>query len=400
MQADRDRSATGLLARLSRKTSSGRFLPEIDGLRFFAILLVVLFHISAFLSTNDPSDFSPGSLLARIADQGSVGVQLFFVISGFILAGPFIEWRQSGGARVSLHRYYTRRLTRLEPPYIVALTLIGAAYVIFRGESLSGLMPHYLAGVTYSHGVAFNTLNPIDDVIWSLEVEVQFYVLVPFLASVFMIDRASARRGLLLVAASLAIVAQVTMIPDGSVLRLTLLNYIQFFLLGFLVADLFTLEWKGQPAEDRLWDAIWLGVWGALFLSLLGGWLTELVVPAACALIVAGGLRGSSVRSLLRVPWLFTIGGMCYSIYLIHHPLIGFVGPFTRHIPLTGLYLVDLAVQSSALLVPILIASAAFFVVIERPCMDKDWPSKLATRLRGGGQVASPSPAPPGPSLD
>src|SRR5437667_40038 len=110
-----------LLVRLSRETSSGRFIPEMDGLRFVAIAMVVLFHLNGYLTAKAVSPqyaFTARSdWITQVALVGFRGVELFFVISGFILGLPFAAHHIAGAPRVSLSKYYLRRLTRLEPPY-------------------------------------------------------------------------------------------------------------------------------------------------------------------------------------------------------------------------------------------------------------------------------------------
>src|SRR2546430_10891084 len=118
------RSVNRVLARLSRRTTSGRYIPEIDGLRFVCIGLVLLFHVRAtlgFLRGPEVRGFHGHGLLDAILGQGQFGVELFFVISGFVLALPFVAHHVQSGPKPSLRRYYARRLTRLEPPYLIVI---------------------------------------------------------------------------------------------------------------------------------------------------------------------------------------------------------------------------------------------------------------------------------------
>src|SRR2546428_321540 len=81
-----------ILKRFSRETSSGRFIPQLDGLRFIAISAVVLFHLSGYVTAYSPVSFSTPPTQDRLAQllvHGHYGVQFFFIISGFILALPF-----------------------------------------------------------------------------------------------------------------------------------------------------------------------------------------------------------------------------------------------------------------------------------------------------------------------
>ena len=147
-----------VLSRLSRRTSSGRYIPEIDGLRFLAIALVVGFHVGIVLSPNLRLNLPFGTALPSakappVLASGWFGVELFFVISGFILALPFAAWRRTGGRPVNLRAYYLRRLTRLEPPYVLALGLAFVAAAAVGPVRI--LVPHLLASLVYQHGTLF-----------------------------------------------------------------------------------------------------------------------------------------------------------------------------------------------------------------------------------------------------
>jgi len=109
------------IGRLSRVTSGGNFIPEIDGLRFLAIGSVLLFHVNYSLSRAYHWTMKPWEqTISNALSRGTLGVELFFVISGFILAQPFVRQRLLGGQPVSIRGFYKRRLTRLEPPYILS----------------------------------------------------------------------------------------------------------------------------------------------------------------------------------------------------------------------------------------------------------------------------------------
>ena len=185
-----------LRQRLLRITSSGRFIPEIDGLRFFAIGAVLLFHVNGYYRDKCGRTFDPPleqDPLYLLFNLGNIGVQLFFVLSGFILALPFAEHHLLGAPKVPLKGYYYRRLTRLEPPYIVNLLLLFSARVLLAGTAL-GLLPHLLASLFYVHSLTYGTWSRINFVAWSLEIEVQFYLLAPLLAWLFAIPGRRLRR--------------------------------------------------------------------------------------------------------------------------------------------------------------------------------------------------------------
>src|SRR5215475_6130932 len=185
-----------LLRALSRETSSGRFIPEMDGLRFAAIGMVVLFHLNGYLTVksklfypNPPTDW-----LAQAAYVGFHGVELFFVISGFILGLPFAAHYLKGRPAVSLRKYYLRRLTRLEPPYFIAVIGLFLLAIWIQHADAHALAPHLAASLSYLHNLIYGAQSSVIGVAWSLEIEVQFYVLVPFLTLLFAIKNKLVRR--------------------------------------------------------------------------------------------------------------------------------------------------------------------------------------------------------------
>src|SRR5581483_4845753 len=118
-------------------------------------------------------------------------------------AAPFAAHHLLGARRVSLKAYYWRRVTRLEPPYLLAMLLCFLTLVFYWGQSARALWPHLLASMFYLHNIVyyspdtmgFSTINPVA---WSLEIEVQFYILAPLLACVFLIRHKWLRRGAIL----------------------------------------------------------------------------------------------------------------------------------------------------------------------------------------------------------
>ena len=167
----------GTLIHLRRITDSKTFIPQIDGLRFVAILSVVLFHIHGHLVFSavvvTPLTRN-GEILDILAKRG---VELFFVISGFILATPFAATHLLDGPRVNLRSYYLRRLTRLEPPYIVNLLCWYAVRVFYFHSSAAALLPNFIASTLYVHQIIYRVPSLLSGILWSLEVEIQFYIL-------------------------------------------------------------------------------------------------------------------------------------------------------------------------------------------------------------------------------
>jgi peptidoglycan/LPS O-acetylase OafA/YrhL len=386
--ASREGLRDGLLGRFARRTSGGRYIPQVDGLRFVAIASVFVFHTQLRLheAFGGPMGTRPRvhDPLGALVSQGRLGVHVFFVISGFVLGLPFASQRLAAGRPVSLRRYFLRRLTRIEPPYLVALTLffLIAATTTWWG---TGAGPVDLAtGVVYGHGLVLGTHNPIDPPFWTLEIEVQFYVLAPVLALLFAISLRERRRLVIaLVAMGVTAVQGGLATPAIAVLSGTILNVLQFFLVGFLLADIYIVDWRGDPTTNGMWDWVSIVGWPLFFAGgLLGVQVIHVALPWIALLLFIAAFRGRRTSRALGSPWVRTIGGMCYSIYLIHTPLLWMLTHQTASIAFDAPSTANVAFQAVLLAPVVLMASAAFFLLIEKPCMDPDWLARLVGRFR------------------
>ncbi|GAC1427267.1 MAG: hypothetical protein NVSMB62_25040 [Acidobacteriaceae bacterium] len=378
--------------------SSGTWIPQIDGLRFMAIASVLLFHIYGQVQTRSEHLLSIAPryhLIAYLAGNGDRGVLLFFVISGYILARPFLRQHRLRGKRVSLGHYYLRRVTRLEPPYILSLLLYTAAFWTF-GLALRPMLPHLAASAFYIHNFVYNSVSTINFVTWSLEMEVQFYLVAPLLGLLYLIPDTFLRRAtllaLILAAGSFTLVAAHR---AGPLWHWTLLNTLHYFLTGFLLAD-FVEGHQTQPYRSRAWDLTSLLLWPTIFLlphtDATLAWAPLLILPLYLA-----AFYGPLSNAFFRLPFVALAGGMCYSLYLMHMLVISIAFKATRHLEFTSDFLLNYAIQILSLGSAVALCGIVFYVLIERPCMDPRWPQKLWARLRGTPYHAATSD-PPVPS--
>jgi peptidoglycan/LPS O-acetylase OafA/YrhL len=383
------RRADALLARLSRRTTTGRYLPEIDGLRFVCIALVVLLHVQQMsqIWSGHGRLVAPfgylhakpvrGGLLARTIANGTLGVIVFFAISGFVLALPFLEARLAG-RRVDLGRYYLRRVTRIEPPYVVAM-IAAFALAPIAAAGYGRLVPHLLTGLVYLHGPVYGDVNPLGVHTWSLEVEMQFYVLVPLIAAiVFAPSDRSSRVVRAVIVCLFSSAAFTALFEITGYAAPNVFGEMAFFVVGIVLADHYVRVWHGRPSASRGWDAVSLVAWPALVLF----WSDLRVgAPFLVLLVVTAAFRGPVTRRILRNRWISTIGGMCYSIYLTHLPLLVLLAPLGRRLVVGG-YGPTMLVETLVLVPIVLVVGTAFFVLIERPCMDPAWPGRGAALVR------------------
>jgi peptidoglycan/LPS O-acetylase OafA/YrhL len=165
-------------------------------------------------------------------------------------------------------------------------------------------------------------------------------------------------------------------------MALSILAYLQFFLIGFLLVDIFLVDWKESPARSIYWDLVALVGWPLLILILNSKVLSRWFFPGLIFVLYCAAFRGKFVNRIFRDPWITAIGGMCYSIYLLHDTIISAVGRITRGVSAGAPYSLHLFVQLILIGSIILVISSLYFVLIEKPCMRRDWVQRLWGRVQ------------------
>jgi len=323
------------------------FRPDIEGLRGVAVLLVVLFHAGI-----------------AIVPGGYVGVDVFFVISGFLITGLLLrEHRRSG--RVGLAAFYARRIRRLAPAACLVLAaMLPLAFVVLdplsRGEALldgtaaalSVSNVRFAAGATDYFAQAASPSPFLH--FWSLSVEEQFYLAWPamlLLALRFPFGRIVA--GLLIGAVlvgSFAASLAVTETAPGAAFYLLPTRAWQLAAGGLLALLPAVVGRTG--ARRRAADLVgWLGLAGIVSAGLLfsdatayPGIAAVLPTVGAVALIATGASASGPTRILGLGPLRFA-GRISYALYLWHWPLLVLGAAAYGPLPLNGrLGLIGLAV--------------------------------------------------------
>ncbi len=375
VQLARPSFSARFLAPYRRITSSGQFIPEIDGLRFLAIFSVFIYHLAGDVLRHKPAESiaSPESnWLLATTQILNLGVPMFFVISGFILGAPFAAPYLEGKRPVSLKKYFVRRLTRLEPPYVLSMLLFFALKAMAGKGTVAELFPNLGASLVYLHGAIFGSPSVINIVAWSLEIEIQFYILAPVIALVFAIRPALTRR-LVLSALILLVTAISRLGSDNHAIQLSLLGFGHYFLAGFLLADLHLS--RSEPRQQHgLWDLISLAGWPALLaLQVFGGAFAIWATPWIISLLYVAAYQGIAMNRFVTNPWIATCGGMCYTIYLLHNYIVASVGMFTERFGISYPFAARLVIQFLLITPILLVICGLYFRLIERPCMDPSW---------------------------
>ncbi len=367
---------------LSRKTSNNTFIPEIDGLRFIAIITVLFFHLNTVLIRSVDGGFEQEILKETYADFGwwmirlDLGVKVFFAISGFVLALPFIK-SYDLKKPINLKSYFIRRVTRLEPPFLISLIVLFIGQLLLLKQDLSTLWLNFLASLVYMHGFIFGEPSKINPVTWSLETEFQFYILMPLFMWFLFKNKGLTFSVMGLVACSLLAYFSKSAIINFDVkfLSHSLLVHLGNFLTGILFALIYYKVPNWIKKKHLVYDLI-----GFIGLFLLFKYykpqayiMNSIVFNIAILLLFTGVFKGILLNYIFTRKFIYTIGGMCYSIYLIHYVILHMAVPLTLVFTSGMGYKFQLLVQSFIHVPIVLLISIIFFVLFERPFMDKDF---------------------------
>ena len=318
---------------------SSNAIPALDGLRAIAILMVIARHgVNPFWSETDGLFPVFGWDAGIPLTNGWMGVDLFFVLSGFLVAHQILNRHGNGFSRADVRGYFYGRAMRIAPAYLAAIAI-----------AVSGIIPAFsvdpagLGSRVGYHLLFLQDYVSADIVVafWSLGVEVKFYVLAPFvLMGVQALRSRGQQYGVLVLLASIPL-----MLRLGTALNNTgdhdLGEFFTAFrspfhvafdglaigvLAAFIYRDRDELEWAKQPRTVNC--LFWAGAAPYLVLALGGpqldsiGLFDKVVLQAALAwtggaMLLALALGGGP-QQLLTKSWMFVVSKLSYSWYLLH----------------------------------------------------------------------------------
>jgi peptidoglycan/LPS O-acetylase OafA/YrhL len=360
-----------------------RYVPGLDGLRAVAVLAVIAYHLQW--------PFIQG---------GFLGVDLFFVLSGFLITSLLLRTPSDPGLRPHLAEFYLRRTRRLLPAMTLLLLAVGAwAAFIALPEQISQLRQQGLGTIFYvsnwvfmaediSYLDAFSDPSPLQHT-WSLAIEEQFYLVWPVIVLV-LLGRRLGRAWLLAGAIGVAIASAALMwaVADSGALNdayLGTFSRVHELMIGAVAAMLIPVTARGRHryTSPRVVNttitasAIVIGV-SMLVLTPLGltyyqggSVLFSIVVATLIVVIVRHRPKGGAILGNPVMRW---IGAISYGLYLWHWPIIVWLTPATT--PLDGLALDGLRV------VAMFAAAAASYYLIEQPIRRGGW-RNLAITVKG-----------------
>jgi peptidoglycan/LPS O-acetylase OafA/YrhL len=319
---------------------------EIDLLRFLAALSVVLYHYTYRGYMADQYNPVPFVGIGRFTKYGYLGVELFFLISGYVVL--------LSAQGKTVRQFFLSRVTRLYPAFWVACTLTFLVERVWGpgapvAAGLHSTVGQYLVNLTMLHGLL--GFSDLDTSYWTLTIEISFYFIVSLLIAYRLLRHLDWVLLLWLLYVGLAGTAPVT----SPFAYLLFPRYAPYFIAGMLFYLL-------QPPQGRTW--LRYGLLALAFLLAVRNSVAragdvgayfhdptawQVGVGAVTAFFLVFYLVAFRRINLSRFPWLARLGALTYPLYLIHGN-IGFVafhrlGPFVnKYLLLGGVLVGSLAV--------------------------------------------------------
>ena len=318
-------------------------MPELDGLRGIAVILVLLRHaVRPFLDDGEAPGGLPDSGISTFMANGWVGVDLFFVLSGFLITHHILKLHDRNQGRWHWKPYLQKRALRILPAYyaVLCLAALGAFPYFDVGSELLGFR------VTY-HLLVLQDYLPSNIVVafWSLGVEEKFYLLAPLLilaraGSQSLLGKSSIVVLLLLLGVAFRVHAAMNSSgidsydPFFFAFRSPFHMTMDPILLGVLIALVYRSRDRHPALTSRYVAGIafWAGALLFLFLTCSHEmmrditWWDKTLQPTAIAFsfaaITYGLVFGGGPASFFRATFLFITARISYSLYLIHMPLV------------------------------------------------------------------------------
>ena len=325
--------------------NKSKYLPSIDSLRALAVLAVIIYHVDV--------NYLPG---------GFLGVDLFFVLSGYLISSLIIkEFRKTG--TVNLYNFYIRRARRLLPAVYFMITVGLVVMVLFNEVLLRKSHLDAIFGYIYSSNwwYIFHKLDYFDSFgaqspfkhLWSLAIEEQFYMIFPLLF--LLVNRKKRSKdgtyklnknflyvvlGLILV----SLIAHILLFDINNISRIYFGTDTRAFslLVGVVGAILYPMERlhaKVTPQQNMIYSVVSLVSIATLITVMIytseyntllyrGGFL--LVAILGLIVIISSGKQHTLMSRLLSFKPIVFIGKISYSLYLWHFPVLVLTTPVSE----------------------------------------------------------------------
>ncbi|MBN8836637.1 MAG: acyltransferase [Sphingobacteriia bacterium] len=317
-------------------------LKHIDALRGIASFMVFMLHVSV----NPVFSWFNSVKLSNLFQFGKYGVDIFFVISGFVI--PYAMFTRGFSLRKDFRSFFLRRLTRIELPYVVSiafvllLTYLSASSSLYQGQKNIQIdfsnIPAHLTYTNYFFGKPY-----FNDVYWTLAIEIQYYIFVCFIFR-YILQKEEWVFVLLLLFINIPAI----FLKEYLILP----RYLPIFSVGFLLLRNITGHQPNNPAF----------VYVILFALLLFNVYINGMASSVFTLLAFCWIRLNHIN---YPSWLLWLGKISFSLYLIHIPVSSRIQNLaSRFIPHSTVYALLIIISTIAIT---LFIAWVYFLLIEQP---------------------------------
>ncbi|WFU39374.1 acyltransferase [Bradyrhizobium sp. CB82] len=317
--------------------SGAQKIGAVNGLRGLAIMMVIVFHLFVPFTSSTPSfpgELDPNGLLAIVAKHGFLGVNIFFVLSGFVLYLPYRTRKRAITRLADFPDFYWHRASRLLPLYYIVVLVT----VALHSKSPAGSHAWYLelGGLlsTLFIFVPHGFMPPSNPVLWSVAVEIWFSLLFPLL--VLMIARWSLERLVLssvVICSAFVVLGHLIAVDRIGVFRPFvggIFGSCYQFIFGMLVCDLYVKSRDSVPLRRFHCRMLLPGVLlmiAAIYIKDNGPWAVSILYAtmfcAGFSMVLLAVLSGAWSANRVFEAWAIqVVGCMCYSIYAWHSSIM------------------------------------------------------------------------------
>lgn len=299
-----------------------RRYPGLDGLRGIGAVCVILLHVWLF-------EYADAEKPAKRTIDLAIGelrlvLPMFFVLSGFLLVRPWLKAAAAATSPPSTRTYLRRRAARILPGYWAALA--GSVFLVWGADDgVMAPVDHLPLFLVFAQNFDIDTLYRVDPPMWTLAVEVSFYLTLPLLGWLFVRARSGPRLQLLvcmlLVIGGVAFNTWAERSAAWPTLTASLLSQLPYFAFGMAAAVLVLRRTVGPRTKATLVIAglalvIGDAVWHIHTDAAYEHWITDLPAGVGFAMIIA------ATPAVLNLLPFRVLGKLSYGLYLWHFPII------------------------------------------------------------------------------
>lgn len=352
-------------------------ITQLYGIRGLAVILVCISHLSLQVTRLHGLDenFTYSNTIALALELCGNGVSIFFCLSAFLLSMPYFEKNKitHQPIKVNFYAFITKRLKRLHIPYIIALTILFIYHLLFTSAGFKTQLQHYIASFFYQHNLIYGYRSSINPVAWTLEIEIQFYLLFSVLIQLFNITNKYLKWWFIVIIISVFALLpsyNAAFINTGQV-RYSILYYLPVFFIGFFLAYVYVYYFKLVKSKTWWADAGTLaGIYLIIYYAGSDELLYKLFEYGGYFFLFIGVFKGKLSCYFFATAFMQQIGKISYSIYLIHYAIIIFISTYIATIiPMTNFYK-DIILYSFILLPIVLGVSWLYFYLFEQKFMN------------------------------